>query len=256
MNLRYIYCLNNRLRIAITPSNVCSNKNWIQWWISLTNIMFLGRHGVECIPLNGKKGGLPHAYILIWLIKKITPKQNVWSHLGRNTGFRHWSTLIRSRYQEHVHGPCTTYNNNYPCIKDGKCTKRYPRDLHAETVTENNGCPQCHRRSTKDGGHFTTLKVRNSDFKVDNRWVVPYSPLLSKTSNAYLSFFYETSIHQDFVMIQNCQWKNWWIILLKLDLWRGNSRGKMYYCPVYRWSLQICYLNSNVRSFRCNWLLL
>lgn len=52
-------------------------------------------------------------------------------------------------------------------MNDGKCTKRYPRYLHAETIT---GFPQHRRQSTENGGKCITIKVRNSDM-VDNRWV-------------------------------------------------------------------------------------
>ncbi len=40
-----------------------------------------------------------------------------------------------------IHGPCGAFNNNSPFMKDGKCTKRYPRNLHAETITGNDGYP-------------------------------------------------------------------------------------------------------------------
>jgi len=54
-------------------------------------------------------------------------------------------------------------------MSDGKCTKRYPRDLFAETITDNDGYPLYHRRSTENGGKSITLKVPNNDFEVDNR---------------------------------------------------------------------------------------
>lgn len=68
---------------------------------------------------------------------------------------------------------------------------------------------------------------------------------------ACLPFLYETSIYHDFSTVQDCQWKYWSTVSLKLQFWKRNSWGKMYYFRVYRWSLQICRLNSNVLSFRC-----
>nr|XP_034195047.1 uncharacterized protein LOC117611219 [Osmia lignaria] len=93
-----------------------------------------------------------------------------------------------------IHGPCGLLNNNSPCISDGKCTKRYPRNLLAETITGNDGYPLYRRRSTEDGGKSITLKVRNNDVEVDNRWVVPYSPLLSKTYKAHINVEYCNSV--------------------------------------------------------------
>ncbi|UYV61805.1 hypothetical protein LAZ67_1006674, partial [Cordylochernes scorpioides] len=80
-----------------------------------------------------------------------------------------------------IHGPCGSLNNNSPCMSDGKCTKRYPRDLLSETITGNDGYPLYRRRSTEDGGKSFKLKVLNNTIDVDNRWVVLYSPLLLKT---------------------------------------------------------------------------
>jgi len=73
---------------------------------------------------------------------------------------------------------------------DEKCTKRYPRDILAETITGNDGYPLYRRRSTEDGNKSITLKIRNNDIEVDNRWVVPYSPLLSKTFKAHINVKY------------------------------------------------------------------
>ncbi|GFQ64665.1 helitron_like_N domain-containing protein [Trichonephila clavata] len=80
-----------------------------------------------------------------------------------------------------IHGPCGSLYNNSPCMSDRKGTKRYPRDLLAETITANDGYPLYRRRSTEDSGKFIKLKVLNNTIDVDNRWVVPYSSLLLKT---------------------------------------------------------------------------
>jgi len=63
-------------------------------------------------------------------------------------------------------------------MSNGKCKKRYPRNLIAETITGNDGYPLYRRRSSEDDGKPITLKVRNNFVDVDNRWVVPYSRLL------------------------------------------------------------------------------
>ncbi|GFS49323.1 ATP-dependent DNA helicase [Trichonephila clavipes] len=93
-----------------------------------------------------------------------------------------------------IHGPCGSLNNNSPCMSDGKCTKRYPRDLLAETITGNDGYPLYRRRSTEDGGKSIKLKVLNNTIDVDNRWVVPYSPLLLKTYYAHINVEYCNSV--------------------------------------------------------------
>ncbi|XP_059169815.1 uncharacterized protein LOC131951424 [Physella acuta] len=93
-----------------------------------------------------------------------------------------------------IHGPCGAINNTSPCMKDGKCTKRYPRDLHAETITGNDGYPKYRRRATDNGGNVIVLKLHNKDIDIDNRWIVPYSPLLSKTFKAHINVEYCNSV--------------------------------------------------------------
>ncbi|GFQ72534.1 ATP-dependent DNA helicase [Trichonephila clavata] len=66
-----------------------------------------------------------------------------------------------------IHGPCGSLNDNSLYMSDGKCTKRYPRDLLAETVTGNDGYPLYRRRSTEDGGKSFKLKVLNNTIDVD-----------------------------------------------------------------------------------------
>lgn len=77
---------------------------------------------------------------------------------------------------------------------NGKCSKRYPRQLIPETITGNDGYPQYRRRSPYNSGRSITLKVRNIDIEIDNRWVVPYSPLLSKIYKAHINVEYCNSV--------------------------------------------------------------
>ncbi|XP_017461157.1 PREDICTED: uncharacterized protein LOC108354487 [Rhagoletis zephyria] len=93
-----------------------------------------------------------------------------------------------------IHGPCGAFNAQSPCMSDGKCKKRYPRNLLTETITGNDGYPLYRRRSTADGGKSIILKVRRNDVEVDNSWIVPYSPLLSKTYKAHINVEYCNSV--------------------------------------------------------------
>lgn len=83
---------------------------------------------------------------------------------------------------------------NSPCMKDGKCTKRYPHDLIDKTQTGEDGYPKYRRRKPEDRGFTITIKVRNVDIDIDNRWIVPYSPILSKTFQAHINVEYCNSV--------------------------------------------------------------
>ncbi|GFQ99629.1 uncharacterized protein TNCT_263571 [Trichonephila clavata] len=50
------------------------------------------------------------------------------------------------------------------------------------------------RRSTEDGGKSITLKALNNTIDVNNRWVVPYSPLLLKRYSAHINVEFCNSV--------------------------------------------------------------
>lgn len=141
-----------------------------------------------------QKRGLPHAHIFIWLVNKISPDEidNVISaEIPDETTDPELFEIVTTNM---IHGPCGAINIHSPCMVDGKCTKRFPRTLISETVTGNDGYPLYRRRSIEDNGRSTMIKVRNQDFEVDNRWIVPYSPLLLKVFKAHINIEYCNSV--------------------------------------------------------------
>jgi hypothetical protein len=68
-------------------------------------------------------------------------------------------------------------------MKDGKCSKGFPKHFQAETVMSSDGYPVY---TWPDDGH--TYEV--CDFLADNRWIVPYNPSL-------LSQYVPSLIHDD-----------------------------------------------------------
>ncbi|CAF4969649.1 unnamed protein product, partial [Rotaria magnacalcarata] len=97
-----------------------------------------------------------------------------------------------------IHGPCGSINPGSSCMKDGKCTKRYPRQLLHDTQTGEDGYPLYRRRSSEDGGFKAKIKVKIGNLiqaiEIDNEWVVPYCPLLSRIFQAHTNVEYCNSI--------------------------------------------------------------
>nr|XP_047137257.1 uncharacterized protein LOC100213461 [Hydra vulgaris] len=79
-----------------------------------------------------------------------------------------------------IHGPCGILNPNSPCMKNGVCTKKFPKEFNPCTFAIFNGYPNYRRL---DNGRVVIIKGN----QVDNRWVVPYNPWLSKKYQAHIN---------------------------------------------------------------------
>ena len=87
-----------------------------------------------------------------------------------------------------IHGPCGLVNRHCVCMKNGSCSKKFPKEFVSETITGEDGYPKYKRRSTYEGGFSFKLKMKTgSNFDVDNRWVVPYSPLLLRLFKGHVN---------------------------------------------------------------------
>jgi len=137
--------------------------------------------------IEWQKRGLPHAHILIWLRVKIAPNQIDSIISAELPDPQQDPILFEVISKNMIHGPCGPINPNAPCMKKGKCSKKYPRELLQETQTGGDGYPQYRRLKPCNGGHTTILKVNNLNVEIDNRWVVPYTPLLSKAFKTHIN---------------------------------------------------------------------
>lgn len=137
--------------------------------------------------IEWQKRGLPHAHILVWLVHKITPNDIdsiISAEIPDLTVDPILFEVVKSNM---IHGPCGALNMNSPCMIDGKCSKQYPRPLISDTIHGNDGYPLYRRRPTNDNGRSIKLTHQNQEVEIDNRWIVPYSPLLSKTFKAHIN---------------------------------------------------------------------
>ncbi|CAF4750159.1 unnamed protein product, partial [Rotaria magnacalcarata] len=74
----------------------------------------------------------------------------------------------------------------------------YPRQLLRDTETGEDGYPLYRRRKPEDGGIKTKLKMKinnsNQEIEIDNKWIVPYCPLLSRLFEAHINVEYCNSV--------------------------------------------------------------
>ena len=79
-----------------------------------------------------------------------------------------------------MRSPCGVARKHSPCMRDGKCTKKFPKAF-AERTTTGNDSYQVYQLSNN---HCT---VQVCGIKLDNRWVVPYKPHLLLKYNAHIN---------------------------------------------------------------------
>ncbi|KAI5412142.1 hypothetical protein KIW84_056991 [Lathyrus oleraceus] len=120
------------------------------------------------------KRGLPHVHMLLILDtddKLREPEE--YDSVVKAEIPRHESEpeLYEAVLKHMIHGPCGVLNQSSPCIKNGHCKKRYPKDFCEETRQGNDSYLEYMRR-------FSDPIFLNINKSVDNRWVVPYNPWL------------------------------------------------------------------------------
>ncbi|CAI9733774.1 Hypothetical predicted protein [Octopus vulgaris] len=141
-----------------------------------------------------QKRGLPHVHMLAWCQDRIHPV-DIDRIVSAELPDQNADPQLHSSVTKHmIHGPCGDFNPRSQCMKNKRCSKRYPRDYCGQTCTTNDGYPIYRRRDPGVGGRTARIRQRLKTFDVDNAWIVPFNPLLSKTFNAHINVEYCNSV--------------------------------------------------------------
>jgi len=82
-----------------------------------------------------------------------------------------------------IHGPCRPVKYNSLCMKEGRCSKFYPKKFTSSTSIDEEGYPSYRRL---DNGRF----VEKNGINLNNRSVVPYNPPLLMRYQAHVNIEY------------------------------------------------------------------
>ncbi|XP_057746826.1 uncharacterized protein LOC130966082 [Arachis stenosperma] len=87
-----------------------------------------------------------------------------------------------------VHGPCGPYNKNSPCMKNGSCSKFYPKEFRQRTLIDEARFPKYRRIDN-------CRIVKKREYVLDNKFIVPYNPklLLKFGCHINVEYTYQTS---------------------------------------------------------------
>lgn len=160
----------------------------------LTKEKIFGSVRCYMFSIEWQKRGLPHSHNLLWLEEKVRPNEIDRLISAEIPNPDTDPILHRIVKTNMIHGPCGTFNSSSPCMKEGRCTKRFPKKFCDETVTGENGYPWYRRRRPQNSGFIAEINMRGQCVTVDNRWVVPYSPVLSRAFEAHVNVEYCASV--------------------------------------------------------------
>ncbi|XP_065645466.1 uncharacterized protein LOC136075945 [Hydra vulgaris] len=168
-------------------------------WREITENLYPGKVVTHVQVFEFQKRGLPHVHILLHFANddKLESAHDINNLISAEIP----DPIVKLDLYDIVktcmiHGPCGILNPNSPCMKDGVCSKNYPKEFNANTVAVHNGYPRSRRR---DNGLIINIKGNN----VDNCWVVPYNPWLSKKYQAHINV--EACIHP--LLYKSVEWR-------------------------------------------------
>jgi hypothetical protein len=150
-----------------------------------------GKVNAHMYVIEFQKRGLPHAHIL--LILEQQDKIKTIDDINKIVSAEIPDPITQPQLYKTVttcmnHGHCGLINPQASCMKDGKCTKHYPKEFIDETQNHNDGYPLYRRRN--NGITF----VDGKGHVCDNRHIVPYNPQLSTIFDCHINVEICTSI--------------------------------------------------------------
>jgi hypothetical protein len=144
----------------------------IEWFLNI----FL--HADLCSDLHRRipKGDLPHIHCLLWLLggRSETDACAIDAFICAeipNVALDPLGYALVDDFM--IHGLCGDYNRQCPCMKNDRCSKKFPKTYQDETVIDAFGYTLYRRRNN---GRF----VVKCGVKLDSRSMVPYNMQLLK----------------------------------------------------------------------------
>jgi len=144
---------------------------------------FFGKVAAWAHVTEFQKRGLPHEHFLLIMdtSAKLSGLDAFDKYISAELPDEKKYPLMHRLVCKHMmHGPCGVLNPKCPCMVDGQCRFKYPRQFCESTQQGKDAYPIYRRR--EDGNQ---VRVRNK--WLDNRWVVPYNPTLLMRYNCHIN---------------------------------------------------------------------
>ncbi|XP_053567008.1 LOW QUALITY PROTEIN: uncharacterized protein LOC128656868 [Bombina bombina] len=149
----------------------------------ILNKHVLGSPCAKVHVIEFQKRGLPHAHILLILKAEDKPNdaETIDTFISAEIPDEHIYPRLHAIVIKHmIHGPCGEHNLNSLCMVDGNCSKNFPKKFQEQTLINVDGYPRYRRQKKLD---HSNVKGK----KIDNSWVVPYSPYFCLKYNCHIN---------------------------------------------------------------------
>ncbi|XP_071057338.1 uncharacterized protein [Onthophagus taurus] len=133
-----------------------------------------------------QKRGLPHAHILVTMRPedKFEDVESIDKLISARLPDENEEPVLHRIVADcYIHRPCGQNNPGASCMRDGACTKRYPKDFCEETILHVGHIQQPQYRRPYDG-----RSIQMGDVVIDNRSVVPYSRYAAMKYKCHINF--------------------------------------------------------------------
>jgi len=130
-----------------------------------------------------QKRGLPREHFILIMDKdsKLSGPDDFDKYISAELPDPKKYPILRKVVCKHMmHGPCGTLNQKCGCMVDGACRFKYPRQFCEATQQGKDAYPVYRRRQNGQ-----KVFIRNK--WLDNRWVVPYNPVLLMRYNCHIN---------------------------------------------------------------------
>ena len=153
----------------------------------ITTKKIFGRVKTLIYTIEFQKRGLPHIHMLLGVDAEFRARNREQIDMVVSAEIpdpQSDSTLHDLVTKHMIHGPCGTLNLSSVCMRDGVCSKNFPKPFQEETEENCHGYPIYRRRRN---GIVVTKYVSSNPVSVDNSFVVPYNPYLLKYFRTHIN---------------------------------------------------------------------
>ncbi|KAL3618575.1 hypothetical protein CASFOL_037657 [Castilleja foliolosa] len=142
-----------------------------------------GEVAADLYTIEFQKRGLPHCHTLIWVSPpyKVREAADVDKYISAEIPDPSVDPELYKIVTElMMHGPCGLARLNSPCMREGTCSKSFPKTFEFSSRFDKDGYVHYRRR---DSPH----RAFKNGIGLDNRFFVPYNELLSRHFNAHIN---------------------------------------------------------------------